>query len=54
MGIPDRFIHHSTQEELHAELGLDALGIYQKVQKLLKINKNEEKIENIKITFAQN
>jgi len=31
LGIPDRFIHHGTQEQLYKELGLDADGIVKKV-----------------------
>ena len=27
LGLPDKFIHQGTQDELHAELGLDAKGI---------------------------
>ncbi|MDW2019371.1 1-deoxy-D-xylulose-5-phosphate synthase, partial [Vibrio sp. 704] len=27
LGLPDKFIHQGTQEELHEELGLDAKGI---------------------------
>jgi len=35
LGIPDRFITHGTQEELRAELGLDAPGIARAVESLL-------------------
>lgn len=52
MGIPDKFIHHGTQEQLHEELGLDTLGIVKKVKELLKITENQEKFENNKITFV--
>ena len=38
MGIPDRFIHHGTQEQLYTELGLDDAGI---VNKVLEITKNK-------------
>lgn len=34
-GIPDRYIEHGTQEELHAELGLDSKGIMNKVKEVL-------------------
>ena len=27
LGIPDEFIKHGTQDEMHAEMGLDANGI---------------------------
>lgn len=52
MGIPDKFIHHGTQEQLHEELGLDTLGIVKKVKELLKITENQEKFEKNKITFV--
>ncbi len=35
LGIPDRFITHGTQEELRAELGLDAPGIKRAAEELL-------------------
>jgi len=35
LGIPDRFVTHGTQEELRAELGLDAPGIARAVESLL-------------------
>lgn len=35
LGIPDKFIHHGTQQELHQELGLDADGIYMNIKKIL-------------------
>ena len=35
MGIPDRFIHHATQEELLSDLGLDANGIVKKVKEIV-------------------
>lgn len=38
MGIPDKFIHHGTQEQLHAELGINADGIVKKVLEIKKIN----------------
>ena len=37
LGIPDRYIHHGTQEELWAECGFDANGIVSKVCNLLNI-----------------
>ncbi|MCX6149474.1 MAG: 1-deoxy-D-xylulose-5-phosphate synthase [Ignavibacteriales bacterium] len=36
LGIPDKFIEHGTQQELHKLLGLDALGIADKVKLFLK------------------
>ncbi|MER0343620.1 1-deoxy-D-xylulose-5-phosphate synthase [Vibrio vulnificus] len=32
LGLPDKFIHQGTQEELHEELGLDAKGIEQAIR----------------------
>lgn len=34
MGIPDRIVEHGTQEELHAEVGIDAAGIIRNVKKI--------------------
>ena len=31
IGLPDQFIKHGTQEEIHQELGLDYQGIINKV-----------------------
>ncbi|MCO4797648.1 MAG: 1-deoxy-D-xylulose-5-phosphate synthase [Colwelliaceae bacterium] len=35
IGLPDVFIKHGTQQEIHQELGLDSAGIIDKIQKLL-------------------
>ncbi|HAS6052662.1 1-deoxy-D-xylulose-5-phosphate synthase [Vibrio vulnificus] len=35
LGLPDKFIHQGTQEELHEELGLDAQGIEQAIRHYL-------------------
>ncbi|MCA3915265.1 1-deoxy-D-xylulose-5-phosphate synthase [Vibrio vulnificus] len=35
LGLPDKFIHQGTQEELHEELGLDAKGIEQAIRHYL-------------------
>ncbi|MDQ2165398.1 MULTISPECIES: 1-deoxy-D-xylulose-5-phosphate synthase [Vibrio] len=35
LGLPDQFIAQGTQEELHAELGLDAKGIERSIQEYL-------------------
>jgi 1-deoxy-D-xylulose-5-phosphate synthase len=34
MGVPDRIVEHGTQEELHAEVGLNPEGIKKKVQEV--------------------
>ncbi len=36
IGLPDIFIKHGTQQEIHAELGLDAQGIIDKVTTFIK------------------
>ena len=36
LGIPDRFIEHGTQLELHRECGFDPDGIYRAAQKILE------------------
>lgn len=35
LGLPDIFIKHGTQQEMHAELGLDANGIAQSIKEYL-------------------
>ncbi|MEZ9703079.1 1-deoxy-D-xylulose-5-phosphate synthase [Vibrio breoganii] len=35
LGLPDRFIAQGTQEEMHAELGLDAEGIQRQIEEYL-------------------
>ncbi len=35
MGLPDRIIEHGTQEELHAEVGIDVEGVVKNVKKVL-------------------
>lgn len=37
LGIPDEFIEHGTQEELHKECGFDPDGIYASAKKLLEL-----------------
>lgn len=37
-GVPDRFIEHGTQDELHQELKLDSRGISEKVKEILEKN----------------
>jgi len=36
IGLPDQFIKHGTQAEIHQELGLDANGIIEKINQFLK------------------
>ena len=35
LGIPDRFVEHGTQQQLHKECGIDADGIYQTAKRLV-------------------
>ena len=41
LGIPDRYIHHGTVEELQAECGYDANGIVSTVKSLLNIQDSD-------------
>jgi len=36
LGLPDKFIHQGTQEELYEELGLDAKGIEKSIQNYMQ------------------
>ena len=42
IGIPDKFIDHGTQEELHHLLGIDPAGIVEKVKAFTQSIKNHE------------
>ncbi len=42
IGIPDKFIDHGTQAELHQKLGIDTDGIVLKIKKFLGENINKE------------
>lgn len=46
LGIPDKYIHHGTPEELHAECGFDAASIALKVRELLGIGNAAESTED--------
>ena len=35
LGIPDEFIKHGTQDEMHAEMGLDANGILTSIKEFM-------------------
>lgn len=37
LGIPDKYIHHGTPEELQAECGFDTAGIVAAIRKMLRI-----------------
>jgi len=40
MGVPDRIVEHGTQQQLYAEVGLDADGIMKKVKSVLVTEAN--------------
>jgi len=42
LGIPDKYIHHGTAEELHQDCGFDAKSIAVKVKELLGIQQSEQ------------
>lgn len=42
LGIPDRYVHHGTQEELWAECGFDVKGIVETVGKMLQLSADEK------------
>lgn len=42
LGIPDKYIHHGTPEQLHIDCGFDAGSIAAKVKELLNISTSEE------------
>ena len=37
IGLPDSFIKHGTQAEIHQEVGLDSQGIIEKIQKFIEL-----------------
>ena len=37
IGLPDSFIKHGTQQEIHQELGLDSKGIIDKINAFIKL-----------------
>ena len=41
IGLPDKFIDHGTQEELHKQIGIDPDGIVEKVKKFLNTKINQ-------------
>ncbi len=42
LGIPDKYVHHGTAEELQKECGFDTESIVEKVAELLKINREHK------------
>jgi len=43
LGIPDKYIHHGTVEELQADCGFDANSIVKKVKELVNYKESENK-----------
>lgn len=41
LGIPDKYIHHGTPEQLHADCGFDTASIVKKVAEILKLDLNQ-------------
>ncbi|MFI5237540.1 MAG: 1-deoxy-D-xylulose-5-phosphate synthase [Ignavibacteriales bacterium] len=44
IGIPDKFIDHGTQSELHRQIEIDPAGIVSKIKQFLKSTKATEKV----------
>jgi 1-deoxy-D-xylulose-5-phosphate synthase len=42
LGIPDKYVHHGTSEQLYADCGFDSLAIAAKVKEILNISSSEE------------
>lgn len=40
LGLPDAWVEHGTQEELYAEVGIDAVGIAKRVKSFLQVHEN--------------
>lgn len=44
LGLPDKFVEHGTQEELHKMLGIDPDGIVNQVTNFIDIRKSKEEV----------
>ncbi len=44
IGLPDKFVDHGTQEELHKMLGIDPDGIAKQVAEFIEIKKSKEEV----------
>jgi 1-deoxy-D-xylulose-5-phosphate synthase len=44
IGIPDKFVDHGTQEELHHILGIDPDGIVESVKEFTQLNQLKHKV----------
>lgn len=49
LGIPDKYIHHGTVDELHKECGFDADSIAKKVAEMLGLDMGEVKQKETKV-----
>lgn len=49
LGIPDKYIHHGTVEQLHKECGFDADSIAAKVAELLGLDLGESALKEVKV-----
>jgi 1-deoxy-D-xylulose-5-phosphate synthase len=49
LGIPDKYVHHGTVEELQEELGYDAKGIAAKIVSMLNLSNETIEIMNEKV-----
>jgi len=47
LGIPDRYVHHGTVEELQAECGFDLIGIVATVEKMIPISNVDTSTEKV-------
>jgi len=45
LGIPDKYIHHGTQEELWADCGFDSAAITKKVKEMLFIDNSSKNLK---------
>jgi 1-deoxy-D-xylulose-5-phosphate synthase len=44
IGIPDKFVDHGTQEELHHILGIDSDGIVKRVKEFIQLDKIKHEV----------
>ena len=44
IGLPDKFVDHGTQEELHHILGIDTDGIVERVKAFTQLNKIKSEV----------
>lgn len=49
LGIPDRYVHHGTPEQLHEECGFDVKSIVTKVKDILGIRSQDEVVEEQRV-----